>query len=169
MTTIRLGAGADSVDVEDGASVPLANGKRASVHRYDGVICVKYDGAIIASIDTDTGIWWNRGAHIDLAALRRERAPKIQTVGCWASGVPTIEGHYTTIYCLREPGRNYPDYWTSRPGNTPELQAAFDAAVEMMMERGPSYADINRPVTHQDVAHTFEFMKAAKALGYGKP
>jgi hypothetical protein len=170
MTTITLGSGPDAVEVEDGAAVAVFKITDASMIRtttcgvlfeHHGIALLRV-GTTICNVKRSDGTtaipgWWQ----VDLDALRRERAPKPVTIGCWGIGVPVVDNHYTSIYCLREPSDRYPDYWTLRPDNTPEKQAAFDAALEAWL---PSASIREECAWTQDD----DLAKAARALGYGR-
>jgi hypothetical protein len=169
---IILGTGSNELRVDDGASVPLA-GRDDMVHRaklrlVDGSIVVlltsKSQQTYVAGVNAVSGLiqqWYD--LRIDLPALRRELAPKVKTVGGWTPCLPGDNGReyaYPRLTVQQEPSSRH--YWTHRPGNTPEKQAALDAALGTwcsFMER--HYLDA--PKT-DEVEQMFQ---AARALGYG--
>lgn len=173
MTKIRLGTGADAVDVVDGDAVPLVDGRRAHIRRIWGdEVCVKYahEGVVhVITINPASGIFHPIPAGhctgVDLAALRRERAPRVVIIDGWTNGLfegPTIRNLYaSTVLNLfqRADSALGKHYWTHRPGNTPDLQAAFDAAVDAYVQAVSSSADTYKPAN--------ALVAAARALGYG--
>lgn len=176
MTKITLGVGADAVDVEDGDYVPLLG-------RSDKLATVRHTPEILTILQLqNTSIWlevnaqtgapradtWDDGIRvaIDLAALRRERAPKPSgSVGGWSTELPKLGNreHGARWLCAADCGpHDSAFYWTQRHGNTPEKQAAFDDAVETLLSV-PS--DDPWKVVEVRAA----LMPHARALGYGKP
>lgn len=171
MTTIRLGTGADAVDVQDGASVPLCNGSvsvstRGDVRLIDGMPAVIWYENTHRQIGFvgELGLIRGGSRSVDLAALRRERAPKLPaSVGGWSTELPKLGNreHGARWLCAADCGpHGSAFYWTHRPGNTPELQAAFDAAVEVWLAKWGFDGE-------EGAAESLVNM--ARALGYGKP
>lgn len=171
MTTITLGAGPAAIEVESGAFVPLVDRKdRGVVIGVAAVGCPLLqtpNSSVWHEVHAQTGelvaAEYENGIRvaIDLAALRRERAPSSATSDGWTSH-PLAERHpgnwlHTgdpAVFDADNPERRY---WTHRPGNAPAKQAAFDAAVESLM-RG-AVTDYLRTAR--------ELIDAARALGYG--
>lgn len=175
MTKITLGVGEDAVDVEDGSSVPLRADRmfkgRATVHWAPSLsaamirLCHEDFKATLWTIDRATGAISDHpiSTAIDLPALRRELAPKPTAVGGWTLGsftLPGLSGHYETVTLYRrDPKSDAQLYWTHRPGNTPERQAAFDEAVAAWLYRYGPHNTSSVP-EHQAL------IDAALALGY---
>lgn len=168
---IILGVAPDQLVVEDGASVPLFGAKnRGYLHLVGELVCLRWGlgGQCVCSLDTASGTLHGSGwagVAVDLPALRRELAPPPKTVGGWTDDVdlprePRANG--TSFVCLYAKSDRLPAemrYWTHRPGNTPERQAAFDDAMAGWFYR---YA----PCNSSSVLEHQALIDAARALGY---
>jgi hypothetical protein len=172
MTTITLGSGPVAVEVENGASVPLTRTNAVTGPNSHGMVVASsvftflvYGSGTGIGIDRATGKPLDGGwPGIDLDALRKERAPKPVTVGGWSEYVPGGQRREGWLYD-GERGGLTPHYWTLRPGNTPEKQAAFDAAMEALIAARDTDEDRTESSLYDALGR---FIDAARALGYGR-
>lgn len=168
--TITLGVGPDAIEVEDGSEVPLNGGsaRRGIVHAHNHLILCHLPGGGVVRLMADGAFHPTPGqgpSGIDLAALRRERAPRPQPKASWTSDGYWCRG--VTTLAISQQTNGIPigadrEFWTHRPGNTPEKQAAFDAALDAWVD-GPgscSWRDTSGPEK--------PLYRAARALGYGR-
>lgn len=166
MTKITLGVGADAVDVEDGASVPLIETTvRGHVHIIGSLCCLRWGtkSEVACSFDPENGKLHRKdwGILIDLAALRRERAPKAVTV--WRCAMPAPDDSCMELQRVGTRIRSpHAQTWVHRPGAHPETWAAFDAAMDALL-RVPSHDP------WKVVEVRANLLPHARALGYGKP
>ncbi len=174
MSMIILGEGAGAIEVEDGASVPLTNrpdmaplNRRGHVSRLGTSVLLTFPygaGEAVAKLDTATGQPigpWHFIEYIDLDALRRERAPKVEMV--FRCGMPAPDGEQLDLepvgVFIKSPTAQT---WVHRPGAHQESWAAFDAALKCWME--VHGADRLSPRTGP---YDEKLLQAARALGYG--
>lgn len=174
MTTIRLGVGADAIEVEEGPVTifkieePIRTTSSGRLFELDGIALLQVATTIcnVKRSDGTTAIpgWWQ----VDLDALRRERALKVETVGGWTLEFPREGQHGARWLCHRSCGPHGVDgkFWTHRPSNTPEKQAAFDAALEAWLSRYYS-KDAFIPGS-SSVPEVQALIDAARALAYGE-
>lgn len=174
MTTIRLGTGADAVDVESGLSVPLIENrnKRALVIHVEniGTLMQLAHSSVWLEIHDQTGRpsedTWDNGipVAIDLAALRRERAPKSATV--WRCAMPAPDDSCMELQRVGTRIRSpQAQTWVHRPGAHAETWAAFDAAVGVWLRRMDK-SGTARGTWCEEIEGLRD---AARALGYDRP
>lgn len=158
---IKLGTGPDAVVIDDDYVVPIAGRELPNATarlRLDstGVLIATWNGhaaSVVPSTGQFEGGW---GYRVDILALRREMGLLTE----WRCGMPAGHGDWLT---LGPPGTRIraasAQLWTHRPNNTPEKQAAFDAALVTWMSLARSMS-LGAPA--------MALAEAARALGYGR-
>lgn len=161
---ILLGPPGDQVSVPDGASVPLNSMEgrpdRGTIHLVAGAPVLRWQSEVGPCASCALVV-----SAIDLTALRRELAPRPKTVGGWTLPLPAdlVGERFTPLALWLQGGKpgGASEWWTHRPGSTPEKQAAFDEAVEAVIAQMRGRLDLFA----EKYTKLFE---AARALGYGE-
>lgn len=155
MTTFTI----DGMEVWDGDGVPLTgdNGRGVLVLWRGSAFVYYRDGRIFAITNTGQPLLRSINVAVDTCKMKAERAPKVEAVravGGWTVSIPDGRRDVATLTAKRYDADNH--YWTCRPGNDPEKQTEFDAALDDFVRHAWS------PGTACE-----RLANAARSLGYG--